>query len=212
MLNPTVLKGLLAASALAMLCTAPGVQAQTSSIQAPAGQGQGMAATGAAAPATLSKGDQRIMGDLALSNMAEIEAARMAQNKSQTADIRNFAQQMLDDHGRSLSELQSLAQSRGVTLPTAPDRQHQAQAARLNALSGEQFDKAYLAQSGVAAHKKTHRMLTQARSRAKDPALQALVAKLEPTVQQHLSTAQQLHGGKTTARGSSGTGAQKSGQ
>ena len=176
------------------------------------GQSATQGSTASGAGGSVSKADQKIMSNLAIANMAEIEAARMAQTKSQNDQVKTFAQQMIDDHTRAMSELQNLAQSKGVTLPTEIDRQNKAKASKLAALSGDQFDKAYMAQSGVADHKKTHALLTQAQKSAKDPELKALAAKLQPTVDQHLTAAQQLHGNKGTAKGTSGTGTEKSGQ
>ncbi|UUZ57184.1 DUF4142 domain-containing protein [Massilia sp. H-1] len=79
--------------------------------------------------------------------MAEIEAARTAQTKSQSEQVKNFAQQMIDDHTRALNDVKQLAQARGVTPPTELDRKHKAKNARMAALSGEAYDRAYLSQA-----------------------------------------------------------------
>lgn len=151
----------------------------------------------------LSRGDRKIVMNMAQQHMAEIEASRLAQQKSQNEQVKNFAQQMIDDHTRALGEVQQLAQSRNITLPTEPDRTHKAQTRRLAGLEGEAFDRAYMERAGVTDHKKAHGMLRQAQSRAKDPELKALAARTLPIVDQHLNSAQQLH--KNTARGASGT-------
>jgi len=52
-----------------------------------------------------------------------------------------------------------------------------------------------MAQAGVSDHKKVHSMLQKAESRAKDPDLKALAAKMRPTVEQHLRSAEQMKGG-----------------
>lgn len=153
--------------------------------------------------AELSRADRRMLIDLAQANMAEIEASRMAQTKSQSEQVKNFAQQMIDDHTRALGEVQQLAQAKGVTLPAELNRLHRTKAKRLGALSGEAFDRAYMAQAGVADHKKTHSLLRQAQTRAKDPDLKALAARTLPVVDQHLNSANQLH--QNTARGASKT-------
>jgi predicted outer membrane protein len=159
----------------------------------------GGAATGGAAPAapgttggTLSKGDQQILAGMAQANIAEIEAGKMAQSKSQNDQVKSFAQQMIDDHTKALSDVQSLAQSKGVTLPTEPDAKHKALAAKLDKMSGDTFDKTYMSQAGLADHKKVHAMLTKDAKRAKDPDVQALAAKMAPVVEQHLKAAEQM--------------------
>lgn len=151
---------------------------------------------------TLNAADQRMLKTMALNNMAEIEAARMAQTKTQSEDVKSFAQRMIDDHTKALDDVRQLAQAKGVSLPTELDRASKRKAAKLAALSGDAFNRAYMGQAGVADHKRSHALLVQAQSRAKDPDLQALAARTLPVVDQHLNSAQQLH--KNTAMGSSG--------
>ena len=159
--------------------------------------------SGTTGAASLSRTDQKMVKDMAMANLAEIEAGRMAQTKSQNEQVKNFAQQMIDDHTKALGEVQQLAQAKGVALPTELDRTHKRRADKLASLSGEEFDRAYMNQSGLADHKKTHGLLKQAQSRAKDPDVKALAARTMPIVDQHLNSAQQLH--KNTARGSGAT-------
>ena len=159
--------------------------------------------TGTMGASSLSRADQKMVKDMAMANLAEIEAGRMAQTKSQNEQVKNFAQQMINDHTKALGEVQQLAQAKGVALPTELDRTHKRRADRLASLSGDAFDRAYMSQSGVADHKKTHGLLRQAQTRAKDPDVKALAARTMPIVDQHLNSAQQLH--KNTARGSGAT-------
>ncbi|NHZ88397.1 DUF4142 domain-containing protein [Massilia sp. CCM 8733] len=198
--------------AAAALCASVAVHAQTGATQSGSQGASGQAGTATATgTAALASADRKIVTDLAMANMAEIESARTAQTKSQNDDIKKYAQQMIDDHTKALGEVRQLAQTKGVTLPSTLDRAHQARADKLAALSGDAFDRAYMAQAGVAEHKKTHSMLTKAQGRAKDPDIKALLTRMTPTVEQHLNAAQELHG-KNKAMGSSGTATEKSGQ
>jgi len=151
-----------------------------------------MAATG-----TLSKSDQKILQGIAQANIDEVEAGKMAQSKSQNDQVKSFAQQMIDDHGKALADVQQLAKQKGVTLPTEPDAKHKAMAAKLDKMSGDAFDKAYMAQAGVADHKKVHAMLMKDEKSAKDPDVKALAAKMGPAVEQHLKSAEQMHMAKS---------------
>lgn len=157
---------------------------------------------------SLGKPDQQMLQQLAQGNMAEVEAGKIALQKSQNAEVKAFAQQMIDDHTKGLQEVQTVAQSKGVTLPSEPDAKHKAMAAKLNGLSGDAFDRAYLSQAGVDDHKKTHALVQKVQSGAKDADVKALAAKLEPTVAQHLTHVTQLNAsikaGGATASGSSG--------
>jgi predicted outer membrane protein len=88
--------------------------------------------------------------------------------------------------------VKALAQARGVTLPAEPDAKHKAMAAKLDKMSGDAFDKAYMKQAGVQDHKTVHAKLMAAAKKAKDPELKALVEKTEPVVAQHLKSAEQM--------------------
>lgn len=169
-----------------------------------------------AAGVSLSKADQKLMKDLAQANLAEIEAAKLAQQKTQNEQVRNYAQKMIDDHSKAQQEVQQLAQSKGLSLPTEPDSQHQKMAQRLGAMSGDAFDRRYMSQSGVDDHKQAHKLLERMQSRAKDADLKALASRLLPTVQQHLNDGQQLsaaraRGAGQTSSGTSGTSGTTSG-
>ena len=150
-----------------------------------------------AASGSMSKADQKILMSIAQANMGEIEAGKMAQSKSSNDEVKKFAQQMIDDHGNAEKEVETLAQSKGVTLPTETDAKHKAMAAKLDKMSGAAFDKAYMAQAGVADHKKVHTTLLKDEKKAKDPDVKAMAAKMAPVVEQHLKSAQQMHNAKS---------------
>lgn len=204
-------------SAIALLFGASVASAQstqTPSTGTQSGQGTQSAqgATAQSTNTTVSRTDKKLMVEMAQANLAEIEAARIAQSKTQNDQVRNFAQQMIDDHTRALQDLQQLAQAKGVTLPTETDRKHKKMGQKMSAMaSGQSFDRSYMAQSGVSDHKKTHSLLQRVQSRAADPDLKALAARLQPVVDQHLSTVQQLQsamrgGAPGTAAGTSTSG------
>lgn len=152
----------------------------------------GATAAGTTGKSTLAKGDETILKNMAQANISEIEAGKLAQSKSSNDQVKSFAQQMIDDHTKALNDVQQLAQQKGVTLPTEPDAKHKAMATKLQAMSGDAFDKAYMAQAGVADHKKVHSMLLSDEKKAKDPDVKALASKMAPVVEQHLKSAQQM--------------------
>jgi putative membrane protein len=211
-----ILNRMFGIAVLAMLFGAPSVQAQYGSTSGSAGQDAqssgSSASTGAAGASaskesgskSLSKADQEIMRELAQSNLAEIEAGKIALSQSKNDQVRNFAQRMIDDHQQAQKDLEQLAQAKGVTLPTEPDNKHKSAARKLSALEGDKFDKQYMKQGGLNDHRETHKLLQRAQSRATDADLKALAAKMEPIVSQHLTMAQDVSGGKSSASGSQG--------
>lgn len=141
----------------------------------------------------LAKADQKLLSDLAIANMAEVEHARTALQKTRNERVRQFAQQMVDDHTKGLEEVRKVAAARNVALPSELDARHKAMASRLDKLSGERFDRAYMEQAGVAAHKEAHQLVTKAASSARDSEVKALASRLQPTIHQHMNSAEQLH-------------------
>src|SRR4051794_21475430 len=81
----------------------------------------------------------------AISDMFEIQSSQLALQKSPDSDTKPFATKMIEDHGKTSTELKSLVDSGKVkaSLPTAPDAEHQKMLDQLKGLSGKEFDQAY---------------------------------------------------------------------
>lgn len=162
---------------------------------------------GAAYAQSLAKSDQKLLKDMAVANMAEVEAGKLALQKSQNDQVKSFAQQMVDDHGKGLDEVKKVAAAKNVTLPSGLDSKHKAMARKLEGLSGARFDRAYMEQAGVKSHHDASNLVSKAESSAKDGEVKALAVKLQPTIRQHMGNAEQLSASikGSTAMGSSGT-------
>jgi putative membrane protein len=152
------------------------------------------ASSGGAAAVAISPADQKMITDIAQANIAEIQTGRLALTKSQSPQVRAFAQKMIDDHTMAMQELQRLAQSTGASLPGDTDLLHKAIAAELGILSGDTFDRQYMSQVGVTDHRRTQELLEQTARSAGNPALRAYAQKMLPTVSRHLDQAQQQTG------------------
>jgi len=87
----------------------------------------------------------------AVSNMFEIEAAKIAVEKGRDETAKAFARDMISDHGKAAGELLKAADSQKITLPTALDVEHQKKLDALKAASTTDFDQAYLS-TQVSAH------------------------------------------------------------
>ena len=169
-------------------------------------QGRSGAGATASGSGALTKADNKAIMDMAMANMAEIEMAKMAQAKGTSDQVKTFSQQMIDDHGKALAEVQALAQAKGVTLPIELDAKHRSEANKLEKLSGAAFDKSYMARAGVRDHKAVHAKLSNIESQASDADVKALATKMKPVVQQHLNSAQQMSKAKNTAKSDTASG------
>ncbi|MBO9513001.1 MAG: DUF4142 domain-containing protein [Variovorax sp.] len=157
----------------------------------------GALAAGAALGATsLSRTDSDALQSMAQANMAEVEAGQMALKKAQDPKVKQFAQMMVDDHSAGLKDVQQVAQSKGVTLPTEPNKGQKSQADTLSKLEGASFDRQYMEKAGVSDHTKDHDELRTISKNAKDTDVKNLAAKMLPVVDRHLAEAKRMAGGK----------------
>jgi putative membrane protein len=85
--------------------------------------------------------------------MAEVELGKLAEQKGASADVRQFGQKMVEDHTRLGSQMKQVAQNIGVRDPHGLSKKDQKLVAKLESLSGAQFDDAYI-QVMVKDHKK----------------------------------------------------------
>ena len=198
----------LTAAVLALTLAQAPAQAQTAATtDSGSGSGSGSAVTtpgaamnantpaarnAAAHASSVVRTDQKAMRDIAQANMAEIASAKLALDKSQNDQVKSFAQKMIDDHTKALTEVQQLAQSKGVELPDGPDLKHKAMATAMEAMSGDTFDRDYIKNAGLKDHRATLDLLHKTQRNAKDAGLKALATKMVPVVQGHLKMAEQM--------------------
>jgi putative membrane protein len=141
----------------------------------------------------IAPSDQTFVKEAAMGGMAEVDLGQLAASKASDADVKQFGQRMVDDHGKANDELKSWASSKSVMLPTELDSKHKADHARLEKLSGAAFDKAYMA-AMVADHNEDVAAFQRAAKSAKDSELKAWVAKTLPTLQDHQKSAKEISG------------------
>ena len=172
----------------------------TGSGTAAAGSSNTRSGTQAGAASQLDRGDRQMIEDLAQANMAEVDAGKMALEKSQNAEVKKFAQHMVDDHTKALGEVQALATSKNVKLPDGPGPVAKTKATALKAMSGNLFDKEYAKRAGVGDHESTVKLLQKIQKNAKDSDLKALAGKMLPTVEHHLDMARQMAPSTSSAK------------
>lgn len=157
----------------------------------------GASGASASSSAKLSSGDEKALKDMAQADINEVAIGKMALTKAQSSDVKAFAQQMVDDHGQALTKVQAVAQQKGVTLPTEPDAKHKAMSAKLEKMSGDAFDKAYMKEAGTMDHKTVLSKLKSDAKKIKDPDVKAVADAHTPVVEQHLKSAEQMASTKT---------------
>jgi putative membrane protein len=77
-------------------------------------------------------------------NVDEIELAQLALKKSNNEDVKNFAQKMIHDHTMLMDNMKPFANEAGLQPPSHASAATEAEKLKLDVLSGESFDKAYI--------------------------------------------------------------------
>jgi putative membrane protein len=144
-----------------------------------------------AAQAATPVGDATFMKNAAAAGMAEVEVGRMAADKATSADLKSFAQMLVDDHSKANDELKGLAGQKSVTLPAEPKPAQKAERDRLGKMSGAAFDRAY-ADAMVRDHRQAVALFDRESRYGKDADAKAWAAKTLPTLKAHLTKAQEL--------------------
>ncbi|HEY7581819.1 MAG TPA: DUF4142 domain-containing protein [Acetobacteraceae bacterium] len=148
--------------------------------------------TGVPAYAGLGNADRNFVERAASGGMAEVQAAQLAQQRSNSPQVKQFANRMITDHTQANSELQQIAQDQNITLPEKPDPRDASEYNRLSGLNGTAFDQAY-AQIEVSDHQQDIALFRKEAQSGQDPTLKSFAQKTLPILQQHLQLAQSLN-------------------
>ena len=128
---------------------------------------------------------------VAQADMYEIEASKLALEKSNSPEIKKFAQLMIDGHTQTTAELRSALASAGLAVTPALDARHQAMLEVLRGKAAMDFDTAYLDQQTVV-HGEALSLHKRYADSGDNPAVKAFAAKTAPIVQAHLDRAKKL--------------------
>ena len=148
-----------------------------------------------ATPAAIAQADVDFINKAASSGLAEVEASRAISEKTANAAVREFANTMVTDHSAANAELQRIAASKNISLPTAPLPAHQEALAKVSAAMGADSDRFYVEEFGPKAHKEAVELFDKQAREGSDADLKAFAAATLPKLQAHLEHAQRLADG-----------------
>jgi putative membrane protein len=136
--------------------------------------------------------DQRAFLETATqTGLFEIEASRVAIARGGSAAVRRFAEATLRDRVAIETDLQQLAQSVGVALPTHLSDRLQARLAVLSEVDAADFDRAYARTVGVATQEETVAAFERAADQ-RGERVQRFAANQLPALREHLEWARKL--------------------
>lgn len=151
--------------------------------------------------------DRTFITDAAAGSMAEVRFGHLGADMASSEEVKRFARQLVQDHAKINEDLMRVARELQIAEPHELKPEHQQTHERLSALSGAEFDRAFVA-AMLEDHRKDLPMFRQqARSAQHETVRQFAQSKL-PLLEQHFQRAQQLHrslGGEAQPGGARGT-------
>lgn len=136
---------------------------------------------GSGASSTLTVADQSFLTQAAYGGFGEVALGTLAQRQGSSSTVRELGRRIAADHTQANQELARLAQSKGVTPPTAPDPGRQAVADAMASLRGAEFDRQYLQQQR-ADHWVSIALFNAQAQGGTDPDIRVFAAKWLPGI------------------------------
>lgn len=129
------------------------------------------------------------------SNLFEIQSSELALQRASTANVQQFAQQMITDHTAAGARLQALlAQNATVEAPPMSlDPPHEAMLTQLTNATAENFDVVYI-NLQLQAHEEAVSLFSAYSTSGDDPVLRLFAAETLPVLRHHLSEVLALAG------------------
>ena len=170
--------------------TAPRSPATEPSNNTP-GRSPNSPAGGETSPNSLSSRDRTFVMQAGQLSMMEVELGRLAVQRGSSAGVKQYGQEMVEDHTRANQELMQLAMQKKVELPTEMSTQNTALIDRLSGLSGKSFDTAYK-QAMIDSHNQAIALFQAQSQQGQDPQLKAWATQKLPKLQAHLEMVNQM--------------------
>lgn len=174
---------------IAFACLAQGAPAAA---QPSAAASMPVAATAVAPYSGLSRSDAAFLKRAAQNGQAELASSKLALKRGLDTQVKGFAQQMLDDHGKAAEALAALAGAKGVALPAEPSLRQKARIKLLAGAQGARFDQRFADVMAVAAHRDTVQRFEKAATSATDADVRAFAQATLPMLRNHFKMATEL--------------------
>ncbi len=129
--------------------------------------------------------DKMFVRKAAEGGMAEVQLGQLASQKASGTDVKDFGQKMVTDHTALNNDMKPIADSMGVMVPKHLNKKDQAEYNKLNGMSGDDFDKEYLAYM-VKDHQQDLRDFRGEAASTQDANLRAAVQKGQNVIHEHL--------------------------
>jgi putative membrane protein len=148
-------------------------------------------ATGVVKKEKVAQNDRRFVRAAAQGGLAEVELGKLATEKGLSEEVKKFGQRMAEDHSKTGDQLKEIASQMGIVVPQQLSSRDKMTRDRLAKLSGEQFDKAYIASTVKDQTQCVADFQRESQSGA-DSVVKDFAAKTLPTLEEHLRQAKEM--------------------
>jgi putative membrane protein len=132
--------------------------------------------------------DEDFVMQAAKAGKIEVELGQLAAKKGLSAAVKSFGRRMVTDHTAAGNKLKLLAAKKNIVLPSEMDSEGRDALQRLSALSGKEFDRAYM-EMMVSDHEKAVSDFQTEANTGAEAEVKAFAAKTLPTLKLHLQLA-----------------------
>lgn len=136
-------------------------------------------------PAKATSMEKTFIKKAADGGMTEVSLGKLAAEKGESQEVKDFGNQMVKDHSKINDSLKEVAGKLGVTLPEKVNAIHQATIDKMEKMSGAAFDKAYV-NAMVMDHEKDVAEFENAGKEVKNEDLKKFIDDSVPTMKEHL--------------------------
>jgi len=137
--------------------------------------------------------DTQFVTEAAQANMAEVALGKLATEKAQSDDVKQFGQHMVDDHTKAGEEFKGIVSKNNWTMPTDMNAEQKATEQRLEKLSGPAFDRAFMEVMVKDHIKAVTDFGKEANDTAANSDLRDFANRTYPTLQEHLTRAKAVN-------------------
>lgn len=134
----------------------------------------------------LSSSDRSFIMQATNGGMAEVELSRIALQNGAKADVKAFAQRLVEDHEKAGKELEMISAKLGAAPPKPMGKQDDMK--RFAELKGEKLDQAYVERM-VRDHKGTIALFEKQANSGDSDELRQFASKTLPVLKEHLKMA-----------------------
>ena len=138
---------------------------------------------------SVTQAEKRFLTEAIQGDLAEMNIGKLAQDKGQADEVKQFGQMLERDHGDHLKEAEQMAEQMGITAPNTPSAEQLATHDILAKLFGAAFDKEFK-RAMVKDHQEDIAKYRR-QAQGKGPLAQ-FAQQTVPTLEKHLKHAQAL--------------------